>query len=320
MTMKKNIKSIIGIGLGAVALLLGGGANAQQSPMFTQYLQNPLVVNPAYAGSTDALSIVALSRLQWTGFKGAPITNSIAIHSPIKDNNLGIGFNLVNDKIGLINQTDFFASVSYKVMLTDNASLRLGLRAGGTTFGARFGDASLAEQGQGDRDPAFAQNVSGKFLPNIGFGAYFTTQSVFLSVAAPRLLNNEISFNNSLTTTRAFAESRHIFVQAGGLFKLSPSVNAKPSIGVRYVGGAPASIDVTGNFQFAEKFWIGAMYRFNDAVGGIFQMQLNEQFRFGYSYDFNTTTLNTVNSGSHELMIAYDFVYRRANIKSPRYF
>jgi len=316
MIMKKNIKSILGIGLGALALFLGNGASAQQAAMFTQYLQNPLVVNPAYAGSTDALSVVALSRLQWTGFKGAPVTNSLLLHSPIKDKDIGVGFNIVNDKIGITNQTDMYASISYKVLLNDNSALRLGLRAGGSIFGASLADINTVAT----EDLAFAQNISGKFLPNIGFGAYFTTQQLFLSVAAPRLLNNEVTFSSTIKTTRAYAESRHLFVQAGGLFRVSPSVNIKPSVGVRYVANAPVSIDVAGNFQIAEKFWLGAMYRFNDAIGGIFQMQLNEQFRFGYSYDWNTSVLNKVNSGSHELMIAYDFVYRRANIKSPRYF
>ncbi len=316
MTMKMNFKNIITLGLGAVALLVSERATAQQDPMFTQYLQNPLTVNPAYAGSTDALTVVALSRIQWTGINGAPRTNNLSIHSPIKDRNIGVGVNIINDNIGPVSQTGFFADVSYKLMIGTNSSLRLGLRAGGAVFSAKLGTLHLNDQS----DIAFSQNIGGKFLPNVGFGAYFSTDKIFVGFSAPRLLSNEITFDNNVTTKRAYRESRHLFMTAGGLFKVSPSVNFKPSVGVRYVAGAPVSVDVQTNFQFAEKFWLGAMYRFNDAVGGIFQLQVNDQFRFGYSYDFNTSALRKYNGGSHEIMLTYDFIYRRANIKTPRYF
>ncbi len=311
-----NHKKIVSLCLASIALLLSGRAMAQQDPLYTQYTQNPLTVNPAYAGSNDALTAVAISRLQWTGFDGAPRTNNLSIHSPIQDRNIGVGFTMVNDNVGPVSQTGFFGDVSYKLQLGANSNLRLGLRAGGSVFAAKIGVLQLNDA----NDIAFTQNIQGKFLPNVGFGAYFNTDKIFVGVSAPRLLANEISFANNVTTERAFKESRHIFVTAGGLFRVSPNVNAKPTVGVRYVAGAPVSVDLTANFQFAEKFWLGAMYRFDDAVGGIFQLQVNEQFRFGYSYDFTVSRLQKYNGGSHEIMLSYDFIYRRSNIKSPRYF
>ncbi|MES2627711.1 MAG: type IX secretion system membrane protein PorP/SprF [Bacteroidota bacterium] len=314
--MKMNVKNIITLGLGAIALLVSERATAQQDPLFTQYLQNPLTVNPAYAGSTDALTVVALSRIQWTGIPGAPRTNNLSIHSPIQDRNIGVGLNVINDNVGPVSQTGFFGDVSYKLQIGTNSTLRLGLRAGGAVFAAKLGTLQLNDQS----DIAFSQNIGGKFLPNVGFGAYFSTNKIFVGFSAPRLLANEVSFDNNVVTERAYRESRHVFLTAGGLFKVSPSVNFKPSLGLRYVGGAPVSVDVQTNFQFSEKFWLGAMYRFQDAVGGIFQLQVNDQFRFGYSYDFNTSALRKYNGGTHEIMLTYDFIYRRANIKSPRYF
>ena len=299
MIMKKNFKNIIVLGLSAVALLVSERATAQQDPMFTQYLQNPLTVNPAYAGSTDALTVVALSRIQWAGFNGAPRTNNLSIHSPIQDRNIGVGLNIINDNTGPVSQTGFFADASYKLQFAPNASLILGLRAGGSVFAAKLSSLQTVDQ----NDLAFAQNIGGKFLPNVGFGAYFSTDKIFVGLSAPRLLANEITFDNNVTTKRAYREARHLFATAGGLFKLSPTVNFKPAVSFRYVGGAPLSVDVQTNFQFSEKFWLGAMYRFNDAIGGIFQLQVNEQFRFGYAYDYNLSDLNKVSGGSHELML-----------------
>jgi len=313
-----NYKNIITLGLGAVALLLSGRALAQQDPLFTQYSQNPLTVNPAYAGSNDALSVVAMSRIQWTGFTGAPRTNNISLHSPIQDRNIGVGVNVVNDNIGPVTQTGFFGDISYKLQIGATSTLRFGVRAGGAVFAAKIGSLQLNDNTQ--TDIAFSQNISGKFLPNVGAGAYFSTDKIFVGLSAPKLLANEISFDNTVRTARAYREARHIFLTAGGLFKLSPSVNIKPVLGLRYVGGAPVSVDLQTNFQFAEKFWLGAMYRLNDAVGGIFQLQVNDQLRFGYSYDFNVSKLRKYNGGTHEILLSYDLIYRRANIKTPRYF
>ncbi|HEX4887242.1 MAG TPA: type IX secretion system membrane protein PorP/SprF [Luteibaculaceae bacterium] len=314
MKMKRN--SLFSYLLLGATLLVSGRVAAQQEPMVTQYLQNPLLLNPAYAGSNDALTAVALSRLQWVGFDGAPKTHSLSVHSPIQDRNIGLGVTIINDNIGPISQTGFFADVSYKLSLSAESNLRFGLRAGGNAFSARLGDVKTTD----NNDISFSQNIGGKFLPNVGFGAYFNTTKFFAGFSVPRLLANSVNFDNTVTTKRAYLEARHIFITAGGLFPLSPSVNLKPSINFRYVGGAPLGVDINANFQYAEKIWFGLIYRVNDAVGGILQIQVNDQLKVGYSYDFNTSSLQKYNGGSHELMLSYDLIYRRSNIKSPRYF
>lgn len=314
MKMKRN--SLFSYLLLGATLLVSGRVAAQQEPMVTQYLQNPLLLNPAYAGSNDALTAVALSRLQWVGFKDAPRTHTLSIHSPIQDRNIGVGFTVINDNIGPISQTGLFADVSYRVNLTSVTSLRFGLRAGGNSFAARLGDVQTTDAG----DIAFSQNIAGRFLPNVGFGMYLSSTKFFAGLSLPRLLTNSVEFNNAIQTERAYLESRHLFITAGGLFPLSPSLNIKPSVNFRYVGGAPLGVDINANFQYAEKIWFGLSYRVEDAIAGILQLQVNDQLKVGYSYDFNTSSLQKYNGGSHELMLSYDLIYRRSNIKSPRYF
>jgi type IX secretion system PorP/SprF family membrane protein len=314
--MKANYKRIISLSFAALALFVTERATAQQQALFTQYTQNPLTVNPAYAGSNDALNVVALSRIQWTGFDGAPKTTSLTIHSPVQGGKIGAGLTILNDKIGPENSTGFFADFSYKLQLGTNSNLRLGLRAGGSVYSAKLGDLDLVKAD----DPAFASNISGKFLPNFGFGAYFNTDKFFAGFSVPKLLSNQISFNDGLKNTTAYTERQHIFLIAGGLFPLTPNLKIKPSVGLRYVVGAPASVDLTANFLISEKIWLGAFHRIKDSFGGIVQLQVTEQFRFGYSYDYTTSKMRTYNNGTHEIMLSYDFIFKRSNIKSPRYF
>ncbi|MDP4953787.1 MAG: type IX secretion system membrane protein PorP/SprF, partial [Flavobacteriales bacterium] len=89
---------------------------------------------------------------------------------------------------------------------------------------------------------------------------------------------------------------------------------------IRYVAGAPVSADITANFLFNDRLWVGGMYRFGDAMGALVSFQINNQLRAGYSYDYTLSDLNNYNNGSHELMISYDFIFQKDKTLSPRYF
>src|SRR4029078_6878772 len=101
-TIKKIITVLI-LSLGSLSI------SAQQAPMYTHYMYNTLSVNPGYAGSRDALTVTALHRSQWVDFKGAPVTQTLTMHSPVKNEHIGIGLSVVNDKIGPVHNTALFA-------------------------------------------------------------------------------------------------------------------------------------------------------------------------------------------------------------------
>jgi len=113
--------------------------NAQQDPMFTQYMFNTLSINPAYAGSADRLSAVALHRSQWVNFEGAPKTQTITVHSPLKKENISIGGSIVNDSYGPVKQTGFYLDASYRIFM-GNKRLAFGLKAGTNLFSANLLD------------------------------------------------------------------------------------------------------------------------------------------------------------------------------------
>ena len=296
-------------------VLLNLESLAQQDPMYTQYMYNPLSVNPGYAGSREALSIVGILREQWVGIDGAPSTQSLNLHSPIFNDNMGLGLSVINDKIGPIHQTMLFADYSYSIQTTDNAKLSFGLKAGVNIFQADL--LSLTPDQGGD--PAM-YNIDNKLLPNIGVGVFYYSDKGYVGLSAPKLLEQMLyEYNTSVVTENK--ERRHYFVIGGYVFDLSEQVKFKPAFLLKAVVGAPISIDLSANFLFRDKLGVGVAHRLDDSFSGLLQYYVTPQFRIGYAYDFTLTELRNYNSGSHELMLGYDFRFARYNrIHSPRIF
>ena len=287
---------------------------AQQDPMYTQYMYNTLSVNPAYAGSRDALSITGLLREQWVGIKGAPSTQTLTVHSPIYNDNMGLGLSVVNDKVGPVHQTMLFADYSYSIQATENSKLAFGLKAGINLLQA---DLTSLHSNQGNDQAIY--NVDNRLLPNVGVGIYYYSDKGYVGISSPKLLQQRISDGN--TNLNDDLQRRHYFLIGGYVFDLSESIKFKPAFLVKAVQGAPLSIDLSGNFFFNDKFGIGLAHRFDDSFSGLLQYYITPQFRIGYAYDFTTTELRHYNSGSHELMLSYDFRFiSDTRIYSPRFF
>jgi len=287
---------------------------AQQDPMFTQYMFNTLAVNPAYAGSADIFTIMALSRHQWVGLDGAPTTQTFVLHTPLKNQNIGLGFSLINDKIGPIQQTGFYGDFAYRLKVGDNSRLSFGLKFGANYFSADLADLETVVEG----DPA-NENISGEILPNAGFGIYWHSKRFYLGASAPKLIQNEIGEKNAVSGIIS-EEERHYYVIGGMVFDLGDDLKFKPSFMARLVEGAPLSLDVTANFLLREKIWLGVMYRLEDSFGFLAQFQFTEQLRAGYAFDLTTSRLGEYSGGTHEIMLNYDLRFTKGRTISPRYF
>jgi type IX secretion system PorP/SprF family membrane protein len=299
-----------------VIILLGTFvAKGQQDPMYTQYIFNLQTVNPAYAGFWDRMGVLALSRNQWVGFKGHPTTQTFSIQSPMRSQNVGVGFNAVLDKVGLEKRLTVNFDYAYKVLLSDVTFLRFGVKGGFTNYSNNL----LAYEQYPDNqwDPLFQTNISNKFMPNFGFGLFLSSEDYYVSLSLPRIIQNKYESNTSNYSTSS--DLRQIYLAGGLLFTLSDQVKFKPTIMTKCVVGAPFQLDVTANFLLAEKFWIGAMYRSGDAFGVITQWVVNNNLRFGYAHDFTVTDLSKYHHGVHEIMLSYEFS-GLFKVVSPRYF
>ncbi len=302
------------IALAFLAMLISSVGRGQQDPMYSQYMFNTLAFNPAYAGSADVFTIMALSRHQWVGFSGAPSTQTILAHSPLKDKNIALGFSAMNDKIGATHQTSAYFDFAYRIRTGEDTRLSFGLKGGLNIYQADLANLTTVEA----NDPANV-NVSGQLLPNFGFGMFWHSPRYYVGLSAPKLMENKLDAVSGavLTTT---SEARHYFLIAGYVFDIGRDFKFKPSFMFRTVEGAPISLDLNANFLLRERIWFGAMYRLGNSFGLMGQYQINDQFRVGYAFDLTTTRLAAYNAGTHEIMLSYDLRFLKGKTISPRYF
>ncbi|MEM9337530.1 MAG: type IX secretion system membrane protein PorP/SprF [Bacteroidota bacterium] len=290
-----------------------GTAAAQQQVMFTQYMFNGLVLNPAYAGSHESISATALYRNQWVGIEGAPNTKTFSIHSPVPGRNIGLGAFFVQDNIGVTTDNNFFLSYAYRMPLR-NGTLSFGLQGGINNIQADYNELELSDRN--------FQGSASSLKPNFGAGVYFSTDRFYAGMSTPYILRNSSSTSDgaSLSSGVNVEQIQHYYLTSGVVFDLSPYIKLKPSILVKAVQGAPMELDFNANVLFDEKLWVGVSYRSFDSVDLLLELQLNQQLRLGYAYDITTSDLGQVNSGSHEIMLNYRFVFSKNKVVTPRYF
>ncbi|MCH2215849.1 MAG: type IX secretion system membrane protein PorP/SprF [Flavobacteriales bacterium] len=313
-----KIKKIL---LGIVVVFATADAFAQQSPLYTMYMWNQLIINPAYAGSREALTASAVWREQWVGLEGAPSTQVLSIHSPLPNDNIGLGFTVQNDNIGPVNNTGIWGDFAYRMKVTQKSRLALALRGG---FAIHQADLRNLQTGDAEQDPAFTNNVENNFLPNFGFGAYYYSDRGYVGVSSPSLIENELNSGNNIVGSDPLdLDNRHFYLLAGYVFNLtadSGTVMFRPSTVVRAVKGAPVSFDIAANFLIKQKLWVGASYRYQDAIAAMVSFNFTQHLQAGYSYDFGTSDLNNYHNGSHEIMLTYDFFKEDVKVRNPRYF
>lgn len=299
--------NLIVLSIGLLSLI----STAQQNPQFTNYMYNTMTVNPAYAGQRETFSGLALHRSQWVGIEGAPETQTFSVHSPLKNEQIGLGLNVVNDAIGPSNETFVDANFSYTLLLND-FDLKLSL---GASAGVHFLNTDWSKGTFKDPDVVFGENVN-LISPTVGAGAYLHSRKFYIGLSVPNMLQTKHydDFQESLATERM-----HIYLIGGYVFDLSPSVQFKPAFLTRAVSGAPLIVDVSANFWFNEKLTLGTAYRWEDSVSILAGIKLSKSFHFGYAYDINTTGISNYVGGSHEFFLRYE-LNRVGKILSPRFF
>ncbi len=300
----------------ALMLFLNTALFAQQDPQFTQYMFNLLAINPAYAGSEERVSLKALSRHQWVGFDGAPTTQTLTVHSPLGRESIALGGTIMRDSHGPITQYTFMADVAYRIFMGNDAKLAFGLKGGLNLFQGKFAELNPLVAG----DQVFQQNVSTKLDPQFGFGVMYYSERYFIGLSTPKIMRTEFFQTDSLAFVSSPGQRPHYFLSGGYVFDMGIYHKFKPTFLVKAVQGAPISFDLSANFLFFEKFWLGAMYRHQDAVGALAQYHITNDLSVGYAYDYPLSTLHNYSGGTHEIMLAFAFGNKLKGVRSPRYF
>ena len=291
---------------------------SQQDPLFTQYMYNMSVVNPAYATDNPGmLNLGGIYRSQWVGIDGAPSTASFFAHTPVSER-IELGLSIVHDEIGdVIKENNITADFAYVLPLDDNNNkLSFGVKGGLTTFD---GDLTRLETNQLN-DPAM-QNLSEVF-PVFGVGAFLFGEKYYLGLSSPNLFTSK-HLENEQGLRSLGEENIHYFLTGGYVFDLSEDFKLKPAFMARGVEGAPLSVDITANVLMFNKLEAGIGYRFGDSVTGLVNFAVTPGVRIGYAYDYTTSNLSSYNDGTHEFLLLFDldmFGLSKGYDKSPRFF
>jgi len=287
--------------------------NAQQDPLYTQYMFNGLVLNPAYAGIHESISLAAGTRIQWTGSGSEkPFTNTFSVHSPIQER-LAIGATFVDDQIGRTNRDRLNINLAYRIPM-GLGKLSFGLSGGMMVYNlSAYSNSEIGDP----NDPLNASFTTAE--PEVGAGIMYYTDIFFLGVSTNNLLSNNLEDNEAAMPF--FRSEQHFFAYAGYVFNINENVKLKPNVLLKYVGGAPAQIDLNANAMFYDRFGVGVSYRSLDALSVIGELQFPQTyFRVGYSYDLVHTDLFGQQFGTHELTLNYRFGIRKNVLLTPRYF
>lgn len=285
----------------------------QQDALYSQYMFNMMLVNPAYTGSRDLVSLNAMYRKQWLSMDGAPETMTFSADMPLRNERMGTGLVLYNDRLGVISNTGIYGNYAYRVQLSNNATLSMGANLGFTYYHANFSKVKLGEDGRSDE--AFSSNYS-KILPNLGAGLFYNSDKYYIGLSLPHALNHKL---NQAGVHQAH-QYRHWFLAGGYVFTLNHHLKLKPSGMVKQVSGAPIQLDVNANLWLYDKYSVGLSYRSLDAPVILLEAQLLEQLRFGYAFDYSHTRLRKYNNGTHEFLLRYEFGYDKGKMITPRYF
>lgn len=278
----------------------------QQEGITSQYMLNPIALNPAYTGHFRTLTANALYRFQSVGLEGAPQTQTFAIHSPLQQDYAAVGLQIARQSIATSSQLSALFSTAYRIKIADftlSAGLQLGLRVAESDF--------LALTSRQDNDPTFSQNTR-TVLPNFGSGIYIHNDRIFAGISIPEMARFKNSDNVSF--------NRPIILMGGYVMDINPDIKFKPSGLVRMVDNRIVEFNVNASFVFKDVVMAGLAYRPNNAFIGLLQLYLTNQLQIGYTYDVVINDLAPVTSGSHEIGIQYLFRFSKKDVVSPRYF
>lgn len=302
--------------LAYIFLLLGIGTSsyAQLQPLLDQHHLNGLAINPAYAGSQEALNIGLYSRNQWIGFEGAPRTYTFSMHSPLRNKKVNLGLLVLGDRLGSKRETGFLLNYAYRIDM-GKGKWSLGLAAGLTNISIDLNSIRLTDL----VDNLLQDHARSALLPEFSIGSYYHTERFFAGISVPLFLSHYTDEGNGAYKLSFKPGAANYMLTAGYLFELSDGIALLPSFLLKSNPSNDTQLDVHCNLILREKLWIGAGIRTNGSLSTLFQLQANPQLRIGYSYGYEFSELSSYQNGSHEVVLQYNFRYI-LEVKSPRYF
>jgi len=277
-------------------ILIDLSVNAQQLPLYSQYMMNSFLLNPGITGSTGYIPIRLTVRQQWTGIEDAPSTQALSANGLIGKQNMGIGGYIFNDKFGPISSTGIQASYAYHLRI--NKEIKLGLGLSISAFQFKMNGADLHPLDASDQ--ALTGNAESTFVPDANFGAYLYSNKFFVGLSGAQLTQYKIKLNEELAGSNQMI--RHYYLLGGYQFEVSKEFDIQPSVLIKGTEHTPFQLDVNVKTFYKKNYWLGFSYRTSDAAIVLIGFKVN-RFHLGYAFDYTFSNLSHYSTGSHEIML-----------------
>jgi type IX secretion system PorP/SprF family membrane protein len=294
-----------------ISLLISSYARSQHVPLHSQYMFNGVALNPAFTGSDEALTIAGSFRAQWVGFPGAPITNSLAVHFPLRKLNSGLGFQMYTDDIGVNNSTGAYALYSYRLKMK-KSSLSFGVSGGLSIVSAEYGQLDVANV----EDELLSSERVGGILPDFSFGVHYSAKKYFLTLSLPMVMTHEYDGVKYIMSNRF--KNYNLMLGGGYVFEFDNAMKIKPSVLMKYRANTRMQADFNVKVIFNDALDIGVSYRTEEAVIGMIEIRAGKQLSFMYSFGAPISPILKHTLGSHELGVKYTFLFKTL-IENPRF-
>lgn len=303
---------------------------AQQRPQYTQYIFNNYLLNPAISGIENYTDVKIGYRKQWAGIENAPQTSFVTAHwnlgadylwknalslpdkgdDPMSRNYMqnytsspahhGMGVTAVYDEVGPLSRLDANLTYAYHLKLNNTFNLSVGVAAGISRVALDIN--ALTFEDQSRTDPSIANGIASQLKPDLGLGVWLYSGRLFAGAAVQQILPQKLSFTSDPNYNTG-KEVPHFFITAGYRLYVDDEISATPSIMVKQVSPAPASVDVNLKMSFRDRFWLGGSYRKDDSFSAMAGVNISKLLNLTYAYDFTTSGLNQVSNGSHEIVL-----------------
>ena len=299
--VKQNIMKKL---LTLLLLIAGLGSIAQQDVLYSQYMFNMMVINPAYSGSREVLSATLVNRYQWVGFEGAPKTLTAGVNTPLRNESIALGLCLYYYTLGPMQNWGMLTNYTYRLRFGEYKVLSFGIDVGIRKLIIDWDKVKTYD----DDDETITCHSGSALQPDFNFGIYFDASRFYIGLSSKHLFEHAMTakYNNGYYSISTLA--RHFYLIGGCAFRVSQNLVFRPSTLVKFTLNAPVNIDVNLSVLMSNILWLGISYRTQrNALVFLTEIKIGEKFRMGYSYDTYISKFSGQSQGSHEIMLNYEF-------------
>lgn len=284
----------------SIVALVSLNVKSQQLPLYSQYMMNGFLLNPAIAGSVDLFPVNLTARQQWVGIKEAPSTQALSTHVLLANQTMGVGGYIFNDKFGPVSRMGIQGVFAYHLPLPGiDSKLGLGLAFKGFQYKIDQSQVITID----DSDPALSYAVESTFVPDADFGAYLYNEKYFVGLSATQLIQFKLKLGDN--TNEQNKMIRHYFFTGGYKFDLGKDFQIEPSVLVKGTEKTPFQLDINAKTYYKKNYWLGVSYRTSNDIVAMIGLKVNKIY-FGYAFDYTTTNIRKYSTGSHEIMIGFN--------------